>query len=102
MMVAVLFTGCQGRTTPKPADLDVGRSPAPLGPATARIVSVNSEHEFVVIEFTSLTMPALGTSMTIYRNGKPVGAVRITEPARAPLATADILEGEAHVGDEAR
>jgi hypothetical protein len=102
LVVAVLFTGCQGSPTPKSSGLGVGRSPAPLGPAAARIVSVNSEHEIVVIEFTSRVMPALGTRVTIYRNGKPVGAVRITEPAHAPLSTADIVEGEVHVGDEAR
>jgi hypothetical protein len=56
----------------------------------------------VVMEFTSRMMPAVGTRVTIYRNGKRVGAVRITEPARAPLTTADIVEGEVHVGDEAR
>ncbi len=68
----------------------------------ARIVSLNSEHEFVVIDFMSRMVPAVGTRVNVYRNGKRVGAVRITEPVRAQLATADIVEGEVHVGDEAR
>jgi hypothetical protein len=99
---ALLFTGCLGPTMSRPDGLDVAQSPAPVGPTVARIVSLNSEHDFVVMEFTSQVMPAAGTRMTIYRNGKPVGAVRITEPSRAQLATADILEGEVHVGDQAR
>ncbi len=82
--------------------MDGGFSATQGGPRIARIVSVNSEHGFVVMEFTSRTMPAIGTRVAVYRNGKPVGAVRITEPARAPLATADIVEGEVRVGDEAR
>jgi len=40
--------------------------------------------------------------MTVYRDGKQVGTVQITEPVRARFATADILEGELRVGDEAR
>jgi hypothetical protein len=100
--VAVLFTGCLGGTTPGHGNLKVEPAPAPLGPAAAKIVSLNTEHRFVVVDFTSRKMPAVGTRVTIYRNGKQVGAVRITEPVRAQLATADILDGEVHVGDEAR
>jgi hypothetical protein len=99
--VAVLFAGCLGRTAPRPEGSDVGPSAAQLGPPAARIVSVNLEHDFVVIDFTSRMMPAVGTRVNIYRNGKRVGAVRITEPVRAQFATADIMEGEVHVGDEA-
>ena len=97
---AVLFAGCQGLTMSRPDNLDAGPSAAQLGPPAARIVSLNTEHDFVVIDFTSRMMPAVGTRVNIYRNGKRVGAVRITEPVRAQFATADILEGEVHVGDE--
>jgi|HubBroStandDraft_3_1064219.scaffolds.fasta_scaffold391641_2 hypothetical protein len=99
---AVLFTGCLGGTTNRPNESGVGPSPAQLGPPAARIVSLNSEHDFVVIDYTSQMIPDVGTTVNIYRNGKKVGAVRITEPVRAQFATADIVEGEVHVGDEAR
>jgi hypothetical protein len=99
---AVLFTGCLGGTALRPDESGVGPSPAQLGPPAARIVSLNSEHDFVVIDFTSQMIPEVGTTVSIYRNGKRVGAVRITEPVRAQFATADIMEGEVHVGDEAR
>ena len=99
---AVLFTGCLESTTPGHGNLKAGPAPTPLGPAAARIVSLNPEHKFVVIDFASRVMPAVGTRVTIYRDGKRVGAVRITEPVRAQLATADIVEGEVYVGDEAR
>jgi hypothetical protein len=63
---------------------------------------VNAQHKFIVIDFTSHAMPLVGTELTVYRDGQRVGAVRITEPVRAPFATADIIEGELQVGDEAR
>jgi hypothetical protein len=106
---AALFTGCLGRTTMAPArasaqpdNRHVEPSSAELGTMAARIVSLNSEHEFVVIDFMSRVVPAVGTRVNVYHQGKRVGAVRITEPVRAQLATADIVEGEVHVGDEAR
>jgi hypothetical protein len=106
---AAFFTGCLGRTTMAPArakaqpdNRRLEPSSAELGTMAARIVSLNSEHEFVVIDFMSRVVPAAGTRVNVYRNGKRVGAVRITEPVRAQFATADIVEGEVHVGDEAR
>jgi hypothetical protein len=63
---------------------------------------VNPELGFVVIDFASQTMPAPGAQVDIYRGSKRVGAVLITQPTHAPLATADIVDGEARVGDEAR
>jgi hypothetical protein len=77
-------------------------APARFGPAPAKIQSINSQFKFVVIDFRSRAMAPVGTQLTVYRDGQRVGAVRITEPVRAQFATADIIEGELQVGDEAR
>ena len=77
-------------------------TPSQFGPAPAKIVLVNPELAFVVIDFSSRVMPPVGTRLNVYRGDKYIGAVRITEPERARLATADILQGEVRVGDEAR
>jgi len=105
----MLLSGCLGsgraasaRAPTKPGGVRVDVSPAELGVAVAKVVSVNSEHGFVVIDFGSQIMPAAGTQVAIFRGDKHVGTVRVTEPTRAPFGTADIVEGEAHVGDEAR
>ncbi len=90
------------RATVQPDKLHHESSASPSGTAGAKIVSLNSEHGFVVIDFTSRVVPAVGTRVDVYRNGKWVGVVRITEPVRAQFATADIMEGEVHVGDETR
>ena len=105
----ILLSGCQSggratsaRTPVKPGAARVEQTPAELGTAVAKVVSASSEHRFVVIDFGSRVMPTAGTQVAIFRGNKRVGAVRITEPTRPPFATADIVDGEAHVGDEAR
>ena len=105
----VLVSGCLGsgtiapaRTATKPGNSGLKPSPAQFGPAAAKIVSVNSDLGFVVVDFASRPMPTPGTRISVYRGDKRVGAVRITEPVHAPLATADIVDGEVRMGDEAR
>ena len=71
-------------------------------PGWPRIASVNSELGFAVVDFAAQTMPPVGTRVNVYRGDKRVGTVRITEPVHAPLATADVVDGEVRVGDEAR
>jgi hypothetical protein len=80
----------------------VAPAPAQFGPAPAKIISVNPELRFVVIDFSSRVMPPAGTRLNVYRGDTQIGMVRVTEPTRAQLATADILQGEIHVGDDAR
>ena len=106
---AVVFSGCAGsgtaapaRTASTPAGSRTGPVPEELEGTPARIVSTNPDLGFVVIDFTSRPLPAVGEKVDVYRGEKKVGVVRITEPVRAPLATADIVEGEIRTGDEAR
>jgi hypothetical protein len=109
LMLAVVSAGCLGRGTnassrpvvqPQPGPMEP--APSQFGPGPAKIVSVNPELRFVVIDFSSRVMPAVGTRLNVYRGDKNIGAVQITEPVRARLATADIVQGEMRVGDAAR
>jgi hypothetical protein len=108
-ITTALVAGCVGggaaapaRTATKPNSPHLEPAPAELGSGVARIASVNAEHGFVVVDFASRTMPEAGTLINVYRGEKRVGGIRITEPVHAPLATADIVEGEMRVGDEVR
>ena len=108
VFVAVTF-GCSTPVTKAPARASapvppqsVAPAPSEVGSEPAKIVSVNPELRFVVIDFDTSPMAPVGTRLSVYRGGKEVGAVRVTEPARAQLATADIVQGEARVGDEVR
>ena len=102
-LAAALLSGCLGSGSTAPAGTPTGARLEPSAPETggARVASVNSELGFAVIDFAEQTMPPVGTRVNVYRGDKRVGTVRITEPVHAPLATADIVEGEVRVGDEA-
>jgi len=102
-VATVLVSGCMGSGATGPATHTAAHlEPVPSETDGGKIASVNLELGFVVVDFASRTMPAPGTRLNVYRGHRRVGAVRITEPVRAPLATADIVEGEARMGDEAR
>jgi len=102
--VALAAAGCATR----PIRPDTARPakptppPSPLAAAPAKLLVVNTEHQFVVLDFSGRLVPPLGTRLTVSREGKPVGVVRVTGPVRGWTAVADILEGELRVGDEAR
>jgi hypothetical protein len=101
-VVAVLLSAC---ATPRPATPPA--APVPVVPAEASVLGapvtlVNTQFGFVVLNYSSRVMPAVGTRLSIYRGQQRVGAVRITEPVRSRFATADVLEGELQAGDEAR
>ena len=106
-LATALLSGCLGSGATAPAGTPTTPAGARLEPAgpeigVAKVASVNSELGFVVVDFAAQTMPPVGTRVNVYRGDKRVGTVRITEPVNAPLATADIVDGEVRVGDEAR
>ena len=103
-LATALLSGCLGTGASAPAGTPVGARLEPSAPETgvARVASVNTELGFAVVDFAAQTMPPVGTRVNVYRGDKRVGTVRITEPVHAPLATADVVDGEVRVGDEAR
>ena len=69
---------------------------------TAKVVMVNTEMKFVVLEFTTSQIPTAGSQITVYRDKARVATVKATDPMKPPLVTADILDGEPRKGDEVR
>src|SRR5262249_39944221 len=55
---------------PKPDSTAVDATPTPFGQLSAKIVSLNTDHEFVVVDFMSRLMPSIGARVDVYRNGK--------------------------------
>jgi hypothetical protein len=102
-LATALLSGCLGSGATAPPGTPAGAHLEPAAPETgvARVASVNTELGFAVVDFAAQTMPPVGTRVNIYRGDKRVGTVRITEPVHAPLATADVVDGEVRVGDEA-
>ncbi len=69
---------------------------------SATIVAVNPVGRFVVLSFSSLQMPKLGQSFFIYRSGLKVAEVKITGPRQDENIVADLVSGDAQVGDAVR
>jgi hypothetical protein len=74
----------------------------PDNPLTARVVSYNAAGRFVVLGFPVGQMPKSDQGLFLYRDGMKVGEVKITGPQRENNIVADLVTGEAQVGDEVR
>jgi hypothetical protein len=110
LLVAMLANGCAlfhyrakpAKTSPPAAET----TPAIVTPdnsLTARVVSCNSAGRFVVLGFPVGQMPKPYQSLFLYRNGLKVGEVKIdSSQQRDNLIVADLVTGEAQVGDEVR
>jgi hypothetical protein len=55
-----------------------------------------------VLGFTVGQMPKQDQGLFLYRDGMKVGEVKITGPQRENNIVADLVTGEAQVGDEVR
>lgn len=74
----------------------------PENALTGKVVVYNDAGRFVVLDFPIGHMPAVDQRMFIYRRGLKVGEVKITGPQRDHNIVADLAQGEAQAGDEAR
>ena len=70
--------------------------------ATGRVALLNAQGGFVILTYPVGQLPPLGKRLSVYHNGMKVGELKVTEPQRDQNTAADIMAGEAHVGDEAR
>ncbi|MDK3156731.1 hypothetical protein QPK87_09110 [Kamptonema cortianum] len=101
VIIVAILTGCVSTSAPQPGEKSPYHKPSEYLPI-GFVSTVNVVENFIVINFSSSVMPRVGDELKIYRAGRPVGSVRITEPLRPPLATADILAGEPQRGDAIR
>jgi hypothetical protein len=82
------------------------KQPAAVGSALvsarslAKVVKVDQARDFVVLHFTAKEMPPPGNRISLYRDNERVATIKVTEPMRPPLVTADILDGQVRMGDE--
>jgi hypothetical protein len=119
LLVAVGFAGCagkQGAGRPANAPPAFGVVPAasagsassqtlivtPESALVGKVALVNAAGRFVVLNFPLGKMAAVEQRLSLYRRGLKVGEVKVTGPAREDNIVADLVAGEAQVGDEAR
>ena len=109
LLVTLLTNGCSGlhyraktAKTTAPTGVTTPAIVTPDNSLTARVVSYNASGRFVVLSFPIGQMPKLEQGLFLYREGMKVGEVKITGPQRENNIVADLVTGDAQVGDEVR
>jgi hypothetical protein len=67
-----------------------------------KVVRVNETARFAVLNFPVGSMPQPQQLMNVYRRGLKVGEVKVTALRQDNNTVADIVKGEAQIGDEIR
>lgn len=67
-----------------------------------KVVRVNETARFAVLNFPVGQMPQPQQVMNVYRRGLKVGEVKVTALRQDNNTVADIVKGEAQIGDEIR
>jgi hypothetical protein len=98
-----LLAGCAHRkpVAPAPEKRTTPLVTPDLNPV-GHVALVNNEARFVVINFPPGTVPQAGQPMTVNHRGVKIGEVKITGPQRDTDTVADLVNGEAYVGDEVK
>jgi hypothetical protein len=123
-LTGVLLLGCQHSKSTDPAAAKGEPAPRKAAEATSKgaarsaattlpratailessgaVASVNTGLRFVVVDFHLNPLPKIDQRMGVYRQGLKVGEVRISNHSYSNLIAADIMAGEAMVGDMVR
>ena len=105
LLAGMLATGCVFHKTtkaPAPAAHTTQTVVTPDNSLSARVASYNATGRFVVLSFPVSQMPKLDQTLFLYRDGLKVAEVKVTGPQRDNNVVADIISGNAQVGDEVR
>lgn len=74
----------------------------PLDGAVGRVVRVQSELRFVVVDYSLNRMPEPDRMLAVYRGGEVVGRLKAGRFRRETTLVADIVSGSVAEGDEVR
>ena len=106
LFVAVVVSGCSSAKKNPPAAKPAVTSPqtivTPDLSLAAKVIAVNVIGRFVVLDFPDGQLPKLQQTLFIYRSGLKVAGVRVTGPQHENNIVADVISGEAKVGDTVR
>jgi hypothetical protein len=82
------------------------RSRAPImtldNSLTATVLRVNATERYVVLNFPDGRMPKLNQHLYLYRNGLKTAEVNVAGPQDETTIVADLVSGDAQVGDTVR
>ena len=93
----------RGQATPSAASqTDKFPRATPFLESKGKVRAIHATSRFVVIDFYLSRLPQIGQRMNLYRQGLKVGEVKISGPEMSQYIAADIVAGDAQVGDEVR
>jgi len=67
-----------------------------------KVIRVNENARFAVLNFQVGGMPAIGQELGVFRHGLKVAEVKVTGPESMDNTVGDITDGDVQVGDEVR
>ena len=110
LLLALAASGCSWMhhksASPKPVPTATRAATKPIitpdYSLTAKVVSINTVGRFVVLSFPASQMPKLEQTLFLYRGGLKVAELRVTGPQQDNDIVADLVSGEAQVGDAVR
>jgi hypothetical protein len=70
--------------------------------SSGKVAKVNPSDRFVVLNFPLGHVPPVQQRLSLYRRGLKIGEVKVTGPQQDDNTVADLVTGEAEVGDEVR
>jgi hypothetical protein len=109
LVLALMLPGCAwvkrhtfGHHAAKPAAKSSHMIVTPDDSLAAKVLTVNAVGRFVVLNFPEGKMPKLDQHLFLYRGGLKAAEVKVVGPQQETSIVADILSGDAEVGDTVR
>lgn len=104
LALALATSGCslfhhKAETSKPAATAKPGPIVTPDFSLAAKVVSVNTIGRFVVLSFPASLMPRVDQTLFLYRAGLKSAEVRVTGPQQDNNIVADLVSGDAEVGD---
>src|SRR5262249_15853606 len=107
-MITLVLAGCASPSKHDlpPAETGAASTPpvivTPAQGMSGRVALANMQARYVVLTFPLGAMPQADQKLNLYRDGLKVGEIRVTGMQRDNNTIADIVAGDARVGDEVR
>jgi hypothetical protein len=105
LIAVILISGCASKKTAT-AKISITSATqmivTPDNSLAAKVVRYNSDGRFVVLSFPAGQMPKIDQTLFLYRAGLKVAEIKVNGWRQDNLVVADVINGEARVGDEVR
>jgi hypothetical protein len=103
LTAVVVFSGCaHHRASTAGLSAPAAAIVTPAESLAGRVAAYNQAGRFVVLNFPMSPVPPVDQTLFLYRAGLKVATLHVTGPQDEDNTVADIVSGDARVGDEVR